>query len=191
MRALRTALGIFVAIIIFTVGFPVFASGGQYRVTKVYDGDTVKVKGNGTQIKVRLMGIDAPELSHIRGKHGQLYAEEAKRYLTKLVQNRLVELENCVPVGYDLYVGVIFLDGKNINLEMIRAGLAEVCSSESSEGFDLEPFFSTEKSAKEAKKGIWSLEDRYVSPKAWRKKERVRSACALMLFGLSKSKLVE
>ena len=177
--------------IIFAIVSPGFASGGQYRVTKVYDGDTVKVKGRGAQIKVRLMGIDAPELSLIRGKPGQLYAEKSKRYLTNLVQNRIVELQDCVPIGYDLYLGVILLDGKNINLEMVRAGLAEVCSLESSEGFDLEPFFSTEKGAKQAKRGIWSLGDSYVSPEAWRKKQRVRSACALMLFGLSTSKLAE
>jgi micrococcal nuclease len=192
MHALRTAaLSTFVTMIFLACAFPGFASGGQYIVTKVYDGNTVNVKGYGAQIKVRLMGIDAPELSLIRGKPGQLYAEEAKRYLTKLVQNRLVELQDCVPIGYDLYLGVIFLDGKNINLEMVRAGLAEACSPGSSEGFDLEPFLTTEKEAKQAKRGIWSLGDRYVSPEAWRKKERVRSACALMLFGLSKSKLVE
>ena len=33
---------------------------GQFKVTKVYDGDTVKAEGHDIEIKVRLVGIDAP-----------------------------------------------------------------------------------------------------------------------------------
>jgi len=33
---------------------------GQFKVTKVYDGDTVKAEGHDIEIKVRPVGIDTP-----------------------------------------------------------------------------------------------------------------------------------
>jgi endonuclease YncB( thermonuclease family) len=37
---------------------------GQFRVTRVYDGDTIKAEGHDIEIKVRLAGIDTPEPSN-------------------------------------------------------------------------------------------------------------------------------
>lgn len=35
---------------------------GQLRVSRVIDGDSIKVKINGMEVPIRLAGIDAPEL---------------------------------------------------------------------------------------------------------------------------------
>jgi len=40
---------------------PSIATAAQFKVIRVYDGDTVKAKGHDIEIKVRLVGIDAPE----------------------------------------------------------------------------------------------------------------------------------
>jgi len=65
-----------------------------------------------------------------------------------------------------------FLRGKNINLEMVKAGLAEVYRGSLRKGFDSTPYFEREAEAREAKRGMWSPGDKYVSPNEWRKKAR-------------------
>jgi micrococcal nuclease len=81
-------------------------------------------------------------------------------------------------------LGTIFLDGKNINLEMVRAGLAEVYRVEPPKDLNLDPFFKAERQSRAEKKGIWIQGDGYVSPRTWRERQRVKSACAIILFGI-------
>lgn len=72
----------------------------QGVVQKVTDGDTVQVTtAEGTKLKVRLYGIDAPEtekMSHKTGvvsKPGQPYGEEAYRALESKVLGRSVKVK--------------------------------------------------------------------------------------------------
>jgi len=63
----------------------------------------------------------------------------------------------------------VYIDGKNVNLEMGKTGLAEVYRGKPAKGFDTEPYWSAEEEAKSGNKGMWVLGDRYVSPREWRK----------------------
>jgi endonuclease YncB( thermonuclease family) len=63
---------------------------------------------------------------------------------------------------------VVLLNGKNVNLEMLKAGLAEVYRGDPPRGLDMKPFLNAEKQAREAKRGMWSQGTKYVSPKNWR-----------------------
>ena len=64
-------------------------------------------------------------------------------------------------------------NGKNINLEMLRAGLAAVYhGGRPAPGLNLEPFWQGEEVAKKAGHGMWSLGDKYVSPREWRKSNK-------------------
>ena len=47
------------------------------------------------------------------------------------------------------------------NIEMVKAGLAEVYRGRNVKGLDMEPFWNTEEEAKKAGVGIWSLGGRY------------------------------
>ena len=60
----------------------------------------------------------------------------------------------------------------NVNLEMVKAGLAEVYHGLSAKGFDNGPYLKAEAEAREAKINMWSLGDKYISPKAWRKMQK-------------------
>ena len=62
-----------------------------------------------------------------------------------------------------------YVNGKNVNLEMVKAGLAEVYRGRPAKGFDNEPYQKAEDAARRAGRGMWSLEDKYVSPMDWRK----------------------
>ncbi len=54
-------------------------------VERVSDGDTITaITSNGTKLRLRLLGVDAPEIPHGK-KPGQPYAEEARDYLDHLI----------------------------------------------------------------------------------------------------------
>ena len=64
---------------------------------------------------------------------------------------------------------VFILNGKNINLEMVQAGLAKVYRGKPAAGLDMAPYWKAEEEAKGAKRELWILEEKYVSPREWRK----------------------
>lgn len=68
-------------------------------------------------------------------------------------------------------VGMIWLDDRNINLEMVQDGFAEAFMEYLKPPYRLE-FVRAEKDARSGKKGIWSLTD-YERPRAFRKRLKV------------------
>jgi len=146
----------------------------QFKITRVYDGDTVKAQGHDIEIIVRLVGIDAPETSRKKREPGQPYSQKAKKYLAGLVLNKTVDIKGYGLDRYNRILGVIYLNKQNINLEMVKAGLAEVYRGKPPRDLAMEPYFEAEKQVREAKTGIWSLGDKYISPKDWRKTNRIK-----------------
>ncbi len=144
-----------------------------YTVVACNDGDTCRLKSaDNTQIKVRLAGIDAPEMSKKRGKkkgEGQPGGENAKAFLNNLLLGKTVTLRS---YGVDMYgrnLAEIVLNNESANVKMLSEGWAEVYRGKKSGGLNLAPFESAEQEARKAKRGIWALPG-YESPKEWRKK---------------------
>jgi endonuclease YncB( thermonuclease family) len=162
------------ALLIYLLLFlPVLSLAGEFKVTRVCDGDKILVVRDRTDIrKVRLVGIDAPETSKKKYQPGQPYSQQSKKYLTSLVLNRTVTITSYDLDVYNRVLGVVIWEGININLEMIRSGLAEVYRGNSPKGLNLEPYWKAEKQAKAAMRGMWSLGDKYISPKEWRRMKR-------------------
>ncbi len=152
-----------------TLLFASLSFGEPFKVIRVYSGDIIKAEQSNNIVKIRLMGIDAPETAAEIDKPGQPFSEESRVYLSQLIFRKTVDV---ISYGYDIenrIIGVVFLDGKNINLEMVRAGLAEAYTGKTPPGFDLKPFLQAEKKARMMNKGIWSLGEKYTSPSQWRK----------------------
>jgi endonuclease YncB( thermonuclease family) len=63
----------------------------------------------------------------------------------------------------------VFVDGNNVNLEMIKAGLAEVYRGTPAPGHNMEPYRLAEEVARKAGRGMWVLGDKYISPREWRR----------------------
>ena len=145
------------------------APGAQFKVTRVTDGDTIRVIGQGNELVIRLVGIDAPEISHKKREPSQPFGQASTKYLAGLVLNKTVEIKEYGQDRYGRTLGVVFLGGKNVNLEMVKAGYAEVYRGAPAPGFDNSPYWHAEEQAKAAKRGMWSLGEKYVSPKEWRK----------------------
>lgn len=75
---------------IFLLLAPALLCAGQFKIIRVSDGDTVKAQGYDIEIKVRLVGIDAPETSRKKHDPGQPYSQKSKEYLAALVLNKTV-----------------------------------------------------------------------------------------------------
>jgi endonuclease YncB( thermonuclease family) len=144
----------------------------QFLVTRVYDGDTLTVESEGYKFKVLLVGIDAPETYRKKNEPGQPFSNKAKIHLQKLVLNKTVELEGYGLDRYSRVLGVVYVDGINVNLEMVKEGLAEVYKGKPAPGFDNRPYWDAEQEARKNKLGMWSQGDKYISPKEWRKLQK-------------------
>ena len=145
---------------------------GQFKVTRVYEGDTLKAESQGYEITVRLVGIDSPETSKNKNEPGQPFSQKAKIHLQKLVLNKTVEIEGYGLDRYSRVLGVLYVDGLNVNLEMVKEGLAEVYKGKPALGFDNRPYWDAEQEARKNKRGMWSQGDKYISPKEWRKQHK-------------------
>jgi len=125
----------------------------EARVAEVVDGDTV-ILGDGQ--KVRLLGIDAPELER-EGQPADFLAHKAKLVLTSLAQGQPVRLEYD-QLRYDRYgriLAFLFLtDGTNLSRELVRQGLAHVYTVPPNMRFR-EELLAAQREAMEARRGIW------------------------------------
>jgi micrococcal nuclease len=171
MMAINRYSGIIVVVVCLLV-VSVNSLAGQFRVTRVTDGDTIKITGTDVKITIRLVGIDAPETSKKKNQPGQPFSRKSTNYLASLVLNKSVEVKSYGTDRYGRTLGVVFVGDKNVNLEMVKVGLAEVYRGRPANGLDLKPYWDAEAGAKKAGIGVWSLGDKYISPKEWRRIHR-------------------
>jgi endonuclease YncB( thermonuclease family) len=78
-RSVRNCSKINLSVILLLLFLPTFSLAGEFKGTRVYDGDTIKAEGHDIEIKVRLVGIDAPETSRKKREPGQSFSYQAKR----------------------------------------------------------------------------------------------------------------
>jgi len=161
-----------ILVVSFLLAFITTAQAQDYKVVRVYDGDTIKVEHQDIEIKVRLMGIDAPETSKKKGQPSQPYGQAAKKHLTGLIYGTMVDIKGYGLGRYNRLLGVVYLKGKNINLEMVKAGLAEVYRGKMRKDFEVMPYLQAEREARTIQRGIWSSSNIHISPKAWRREKR-------------------
>jgi len=110
---------IILILILFLIDYSFFNFLGDEKetavVSRVIDGDTIVINEN----SVRLMGINAPE----RGDRDYL---KSKEFLENLILNKSVELEYYGKDRYDRELAYVFIDTKNMNVELVRKGFANI-----------------------------------------------------------------
>jgi endonuclease YncB( thermonuclease family) len=126
---------------------------------RVVDGDTLAVGG----MRLRLAGIDAPELGQTcRREDGGEWpcGEAAKALLTQVLAQGAPECRGTVTDRYRRLLVDCFIDGQNINAQMVRAGLALATGAIT--------FRREQSQAQTARLGLWAGE--FDHPRVWRER---------------------
>ena len=129
-----------------------------FNVKKVVDGDTFWIyDGSQRGLKIRLIGVDAPESKNSRTKELAYFGREASDYLTSLIAGRKVRLE--YDVGqFDKYgrtLAYVYLEnGTFINATLVKNGYATVMTIPPNVKY-ADTFLKLERKARNQKRGLW------------------------------------
>ncbi len=131
------------------------------KVTKVADGDTFTlIDSYGKISKIRLYGIDCPELN-------QPFGKDAKRFTTGLILNQTVFIEKISKDRNGRVVAKVYYNNRqSLNEELLRKGMAWHFTK-----YDKSSSYAAlERQAKASKVGLWA----FASPMApwdWRRRK--------------------
>ena len=133
------------------------------RVIAVLDGDTVLIvrEGNaahhGKPAKLRLANIDAPEKP-------QAFGPQSRASLLEMAGKKQVQIETQAVDQYGRLVGLISIDGRSINQEQVRRGMAWEYSYRHTD----ETYIALQSEAQQARRGLWAQPGPQ-APWQWRK----------------------
>ncbi len=131
------------------------------RVVKITDGDTIRVRFDGREERVRYIGIDTPE---VRGSPGgpEPFGDEATKANARMVEDERVCLERDVSDRdrYGRLLRYVWLrDGTLVNEELLRMGLAQVSTYPPDVKYVESRFLPAQEEAQAAGLGIWGDAD--------------------------------
>lgn len=123
----------------------------------VRDGDSLVINGE----KIRLLGVDAPELHQTCTKDGAEYAcgREAQRYVQDIVRGKDVKCTSRDTDRYERQLSICMAGDIDINRALVSSGHAISLAH-------IGMYSKEERDAKQAKRGIWAGE--FLEPWQWR-----------------------
>ena len=135
-------------------------------VFRVIDGDTIIVLEGNKKRKVRLTGIDAPELK-------QEFGFESKQKLRSLIDKKWVDIASNSEDRYKRTLGKVICNGVDINLNLIKLGMAwhykKYKKTQSKK--DQEEYAYHENISKDLSVGLWKSNNS-IAPWDWRRGKR-------------------
>ena len=111
MRNMAFALSVFV------LALSASAQTFTAKVVGVHDGDTITVYDGREQTRIRLDGIDCPEL-------GADFSQRAKQFTSGLVFGKQVRIEGKERDRYERLVARVLVNGTDVSVALVEAGLA-------------------------------------------------------------------
>ena len=114
------------------------------KVVKVVDGDTLTILVDNQQHKIRLSDIDTPERK-------QPFGTRAKQALSDLAFGKQARIVEVTMDRYGRIVGRVYVDGTDVNRELVAQGFAWVYRKYSNDAELLE----LETQAREKRLGLW------------------------------------
>lgn len=104
------------------------SSGRDVQVVLVLDGDTFDAVDGTTRLRVRILGIDAPEISH-DGSQPACGADDATAALKRLIDGQHVSLHadprSAAQDQYGRQLAYVAVSGVDVGLRLIQEGVAE------------------------------------------------------------------
>lgn len=155
----RTAI----AALFLALGSVAASAGERCALDHCHDGDTCTLICAGERVKVRLHCIDAPEIG--QAPWGGMSRDYLKQ---RAPAGSAVELVSMTRDKYGRTVGVLLLDGVNLNLNQVQAGWAAAYPK-----YCAEPvFYQAQENAQAHRRGIWQQDGEQQRPWDWRKSDR-------------------
>lgn len=139
------------------VALSVQAETFNAKVIAVMDGDTVMVLRDGHKVKIRMANIDAPEKS-------QEFGQQSRDSLLEMVGKKQVQIDSQAVDQYGRVVGLIKVDGRDVNQEQVKRGMAWEYSHYHTD----KTYIGLQSEAQQSRRGLW----KQTSPQApwqWRK----------------------
>ena len=139
------------------------------RVIAVADGDTVTVlDAQQRRHRVRLLGIDAPE-------RAQPWGAESGAYLEAKVMQQDVQVAFAKTDRHGRLIGTVRLQGLDVNLQLLRAGLAWHHKPYAADQWLLERwrYARAERQAQREQRGLWA-DPAPTPPWEFRQQQRAR-----------------
>ena len=135
------------------------ATYSENQVVKVVDGDTIDVYQGGKTQRVRLIGVDTPEVADPR-KPVQCFGREASSETKRLVQGKTVRLVADTSQDdtdkYGRLLRYVYLpDGTFVNRDLIANGYAFEYTFRVPYQYQ-QQFMAAENAARRSDKGLWS-----------------------------------
>ncbi len=127
-------------------------AAGPYAVVAVFDGDSFNLRAaNGSIVRVRLIGIDAPE-------KGQPYSQKARESLENLLGSGRIELSAQKIDRFDRWIAHASVNGGDIGLTQIERGYAWffVRYKKDLDEKSRERYADAERKARDDGKGLWA-----------------------------------
>lgn len=115
---------------------------------------------DGRAVKIRIEGIDCPEL-------GQDFGTVARRFTSTLVFGKVVSVKEYARDQYERIVARVYTDGQDLSLELVKAGLAWYYKRNTSNA----ALSAAEIAARKLKIGLWSMPDP-IPPWVYRRQKR-------------------
>lgn len=126
-------------------------------VTQVIDGDTIEVVTGSGINRVRIIGIDTPEMDWEHGRH-ECYAREASNRLRELIGDDTVTLHFDSSQGnsdrFDRLLRHVYIDEKSVALTLIEEGYGVEYTYASPYRGQPE-YRAAQREAKRAGRGLW------------------------------------
>lgn len=137
-----------------------FADTYHAEVTAITDGDTVVVlQAYGQKVRVRLAGIDCPEVK-------QPWGSRATQAASDYMKRKHVTVEEIGQDRYGRSIGRVFVDGANINRALVSDGHCWAYTRYVKD----KVLFELQDQAEERQSGLWGLTDAEpVPPWEWRR----------------------
>ncbi len=158
IKRILISLALALTIVSAGCGASIGASSGEYRVSKVLDGDTIELS-NGKI--VRYIGIDTPETRKKVAGKWQLapepYAIEAKNYNESLVSRKNVrlEFEGDKEDKYGRWLAYVFVGKKMVNEEILKAGFGTIYLFPKNRKYE-ERLVLARNEARASREGLWN-----------------------------------
>lgn len=131
----------------------------SYKVTRVVDGDTIKVTFNGKEESVRLIGIDTPESVHPDASKNIVEGKTASAYTKEKLEGKVVELEFDAQERdqYGRLLAYVWIDGVMFNKTLLSEGYAQVSTYPPNVKY-VDEFTKLQGQARNNNKGFWAYD---------------------------------